>query len=621
MINLAYFMTVLLVFIRMLTFFTIVPVFFPNGTPNAMKIFIAGITAFIITPGIAAIPLESVGSNYYIILYCINEVVSGLVLGYITNICFMLIRMAGQLIDNQIGFSMMSMYDPSAQSNVTFLERLTYWISLVLFFIVDGHHILIKVMIDTFRVVKLGNSLLINDTIMQIVNVFIQYFFIGFKIAIPLILIMIITDLTMGLVSRTVPSLNIMILGMPVKIFVGLACVILALPIIMDSIIHAFNMLPNIYNGIFHTAPLLFVIGSTEEKTEDATPKKKQEARKKGQIARSKDVSLAFTLVAATLVLVSLSGFVGNILKSTMYYFLNGVFTSDITDISLKNLTLLVVLRSAAAILPVLLPIMLVGVLSNYVQTGFILTGEGIVPKLSKLNPINGFKKIFSVRTFVDLIKDIAIITVAGYIGYSYVKDNITNMFTIGSLPADKIAELFKNLVYGIFFRIALVMVIIALFDYLYQRFMFNKDLKMTKQEIKEEYKQQEGDPQVKSKIRQKQRQMSTRRMMQAVPDATVIVTNPTHIAVALKYEEGKDEAPTLVAKGSDFTAVKIKEIARDKNIPIIENKPLARMIFSEVEIDSQIPVSMYQAIAEILAIVYKMKNRKRNTLSGAGRR
>jgi flagellar biosynthesis protein FliR/FlhB len=185
----------------------------------------------------------------------------------------------------------------------------------------------------------------------------------------------------------------------------------------------------------------------------------------------------------------------------------------------------------------------------------------------------------------------------------------------------DKIPEVLKNLVYGIFFRITLVMAIIALIDYIYQRFMFNKELKMTKQEIKEEFKQQEGNPQIKQQIRQKQRQMSTRRMMQAVPDATVVVTNPTHIAVALKYEDGKDEAPKVVAKGSDFMAIKIKETAKMSNIPIIENKPLARMIFSEVDIDSQIPVTMYQAIAEILALVYKMKNRKRSTLTGQVRK
>ena len=154
-------------------------------------------------------------------------------------------------------------------------------------------------------------------------------------------------------------------------------------------------------------------------------------------------------------------------------------------------------------------------------------------------------------------------------------------------------------------------MVVVALADYLYQRFQYNKELKMTKQEIKEEFKQQEGDPQIKGKIKQRQREMASKRMMQAVPDATVVVTNPTHIACALRYKEGEDSAPILIAKGADNIAIKIKEIAKNNEVPIIENRALARLIFSEVEIDSTVPTEMYQAVAEVLALVYKMNKKK----------
>jgi flagellar biosynthetic protein FliR/FlhB len=155
------------------------------------------------------------------------------------------------------------------------------------------------------------------------------------------------------------------------------------------------------------------------------------------------------------------------------------------------------------------------------------------------------------------------------------------------------------------------MMIVIALADYLYQRYQYNKELKMSKQEVKEEFKQQEGDPQIKSKIRQKQREMASRRMMQAVPDATVVVTNPTHIACALRYEDGKDDDPVLIAKGADNIAIKIKEIAKENDVPIIENKPLARLMYAQLELDSEVPAEMYQAVAEVLAIVYKMKKKK----------
>jgi len=180
-----------------------------------------------------------------------------------------------------------------------------------------------------------------------------------------------------------------------------------------------------------------------------------------------------------------------------------------------------------------------------------------------------------------------------------------------GSLRMEVILGNFGNLVIDIFFKISIIMLIISVADYAYQRYKHNKDLKMSMQEIKEEYKQQEGDPQIKSKIRQKQREMASSRMMQAVPDATVVITNPTHLAVAIKYEQGGEGAPIVVAKGADNVAIKIKEIAKENDIPIIENKPLARLIYKELDLDTEIPADMYQAVAEILALVYKLKKRK----------
>lgn len=616
MINTVYFMAVLLIFIRMLTFFAIVPVFFPKGTPTAMKIFLAGIIAFILAPGVGTSTLPSMNSNYALIIAITCEVVTGLTLGYLTNLCFDMFRMAGQLMDMNIGFSMMSMFDPNADSNVTLLERLLYWASLMLFFLVDGHHMLIEALVESFKVITPGKSIIGSNTVMLIVSDFTKLFTIGFQIAIPIMFIVVITDITMGLIARTVPQLNVMILGLPVKILVGLACFSLALPMISSSIIHVFSLLPDIFKGIYRSAtasnaaPLLIVLASGE-KTEDATPKKKRDAKKKGQIPKSKEVALAATLLMSTLVLATLGSYVGQNLLSSTNYFLSANLTQELTIESVGKIAVTIVLRCFLIILPVIVPIMVAGVLANFAQTGPMLAGEPLTPKLSKLNPISGFKKIFSMKTVVDTIKDIAIVSIVGYIGYTYLKGKYPEVLSMGYLAITAIPASYKSLVLGIMFRITIVMVIIAIMDYVYQRYSYNKDLKMTKQEIKEEYRQEEGDPQIKSKIKQKQREMSAKRMMGAVPQATVVVTNPTHIAVALKYEEG-DEAPMVIAKGSGYVAIRIKEIAKENKVPIIENKPLARLIFSEVEVEQSIPVNMYQAVAEILALIYKMKKKKR---------
>jgi flagellar biosynthetic protein FliR/FlhB len=603
-------MAVLLVFLRMLTFFIVLPIFFPKGTPNTMKVMLAGVMAFIIMPGVESIGIQEIGSNFDLFIYCFNEIITGLSLGFITNLVFYIIRMGGQLMDMQLGLSMLNMFDPTANSNVTLIERLLYWISFIVFFLIDGHHMLINVLIKSFNIVALGKTMIFQDTIMLTVDTFVQYFSIGLKIAIPIVFIILMTDITLGLVARTVPQLNIMILGLPIKILVGLTCFTFALPMIVKIIVNAFSIIPDIYQGIFKAVPLMLIFAS-EEKTEEATPKKKSDARKKGQVAKSKEISLALTLLTSTIILVTLGGVVGNSLKDTMTYFLGNGFMKEVNYDSLIILSVTVIWRLAIAYLPIVLPIMVMGVLANYIQTGFILTNETIKPKLSKLNPLEGFKRMFSSRTAVELVKDLLIVSVVGYVGYSYVKDNLQKVLTLSTLRVGDIPVGFGKITQGIFMRVTLIMLIIAIIDFIYQRYMHNKDLKMTKQEIKEEFKQSEGDPQIKSKIKQKQREIAMRRMMQQVPDATVVVTNPTHIAVALKYVEGTDSAPKVVAKGTDNIAIKIKEIAKENNVPILENKPLARLIYSEVDIDNDIPISMYQAVAEILALVYKLKKKK----------
>jgi flagellar biosynthetic protein FliR/FlhB len=598
-----------MVFLRMLAFCSTVPIFYPKGTPTTMKIFIAGILSFLIAPTIDTTSLLEVNSNSYLIIFMINEVISGLLMGLVTNTVFNIMKMAGQLMDTSVGLGMINLFDPNTNTNSTLIENLIYWISLMIFFIIDGHHLLIRLLIQSFKSIGLGQSILSLGSIWVAVDSMISCFTIGVKIAIPIVLIILITEIVLGLISRTVPQLNIMILGLPVKLLVGLTAIMLAFPTIFKGIVLAFDKLPDIFNNLFKAVPLVFVFAS-EEKTEEATPKKKSDARKKGQVAKSKEVSLALTLVTSTLLISVLGAYVGNSFKDTLTYFLSYDFT-ELSYESIKALAVTVIYRVGITFLPVVLPIMVMGIVANYIQTGFLFTGESLKPKFSKLNPINGFKRIFSSRTAVELFKELIMVGIVGYIGYSFLIDKIKGILNIGFLSVVAIPKEFGNLVVDIFLKISVFMVVVAAADYFYQWRMHKKDLKMTKQEIKEEYKQSEGDPQIKSRIKQKQREMASRRMMASVPDATVVITNPTHIAVALKYEEGGQSAPKVVAKGTDYIAIKIKELAKESKVPIIENKPLARLIFEKVEIEEEIPVDMYQAVAEILAVVYKMNKKK----------
>ncbi len=613
MVNTAYFLALILVFIRLTSFFLVAKSLFPKGTPAILKGAIGMILSFSIISGINYQAVLEINNNYMLVYSIVSEIMSGIILGFIANMIFEFIRMAGGYMDIQIGLSMMNILDPSSETTSTPFSNLSYFISMVIFFIIDGHHLLIKCLIQSFKVVNIGQNIVFQDTFSVVLDAFREYFVIGVKIAIPLVLIIIITDLCMALVSRTVPAINVMILGMPVKMVVGLLTFIALLPIMIKLISYAFNSIPDIIEEILKVLPAapMVLIFANEEKTEEATPKKKSEARKKGQVARSKDVGLAITMVTCTLVILLLSGMIVGNLKDTMIYFLQSGMLQNVNEMSIKSIVLTVLLKATLCILPVVVPIMIAGIVASLMQTGFLLTGEPLKPKFSKLNPISGFKNMFSKKSFVDLLKNLAVVTVIGFIGFLYVRDNYDKILQISNTYLPSLGGQVQDLVVGIFFQVSLVLVIIAAADYFVQFKFHQKDLRMTKQEIKEEYKQMEGDPQIKSKIKQKQREMATRRMMASVADATVVITNPTHLSIALKYEEGNNEAPKVVAKGADLVALKIKEVAKENDVPIMENKPLARMMYEQVDIDREIPQEMYQAVAEILAMVYKLKNKK----------
>ena len=242
-------------------------------------------------------------------------------------------------------------------------------------------------------------------------------------------------------------------------------------------------------------------------------------------------------------------------------------------------------------------------------QVGWKVSTKPLEPKLSKFNPINGFKRIFSKDSLFELLKSIVKIGIIAYITYSNLKDEANNIFILYEISLNQAIALVGEIILDVGLQIAIVFVLVGLVDYFYQKWKFADEMKMTKQEVKDEYKNTEGDPQIKGRIRQKMREASQRRMMQDVPTADVVITNPTHFAVAIKYDAETSKAPIVVAKGEDFLAQKIKEVAKEHNVQIVENKPLARMLYHNVDIGSEIPPELYQSVAEVLAMVYHMKN------------
>jgi len=352
------------------------------------------------------------------------------------------------------------------------------------------------------------------------------------------------------------------------------------------------------------------------EKTEKATVKKRRDARKKGQVRRSSEVNTTFCAIVMFGLLFILWKW---IVDQMMLIFGEYLGESSIIMAS-KGMTaneiMGVMVRLAISLFGVMFPIMIAavvaGVAINLIQVGFLFTTQTLQIKLNKLNPVNGFKQMFSPRKLVDLAKNLAKVFLVGYVAYT---DYIALLDKFSGYVGQNVYTSFIDIMRTAFLmalKMCIVMVFISIADYLYQWWKYEKDLKMTKQEVKDEYKMTDGDPKIKGKIRQKQMQMSAMRMMSRVPEADVVITNPTHYAVALKYEENVSSAPKVTAKGQDYIARKIKEVAIENNIEIVENPPLAQSLYSMCEIDDEIPEELYQAVADILVFVYRQKGKLR---------
>ncbi len=350
-----------------------------------------------------------------------------------------------------------------------------------------------------------------------------------------------------------------------------------------------------------------------QEKTEQATGKKLADSREEGQVPKSIEINSLAVFSTGLLVLFLTKNHIGSKLGSLSNYIFSSLDTLELTANVLGIYATQAFIFFITTVFPVVFSIMLVALAVGYGQVGFKITPKALKPKLNNLNPITGIKnKFFSAQPFVELLKSILKLVVVGGFSYFILQDMILNAVGLVNLTIPEILNYMMDNALDFLWRVSLVYVVIAFADLVYQRYKFKNDMKMTKQEVKEESKQTEGDPQIKSKIKGKQLEMALKRMMEDVPTADVVITNPTHFAVALKYDVGKSAAPKVVAKGMDNVAQKIKKIAKENDVPLHENVQLARALYKSCEVGQEIPEDLFQAVAQILAYIFNLKKEKK---------
>jgi flagellar biosynthetic protein FlhB len=355
--------------------------------------------------------------------------------------------------------------------------------------------------------------------------------------------------------------------------------------------------------------------GPGGERTEAATPKKLQDARKKGQVAKSRELTSSFELLALFLTLKLYAGSMGTRFMNMFSWIYSGKLPdfvdanrSGVTVQAVSTLFFYVIIQLILIMAPFLLAGFIISLFGDIIQVGWQSSTDPLKPDFNKINPANGFKRMFSKQSLFELFKSILKVIVIFVVAYINLKDKSKDIFLLYDIQLAGAVALIGNIIIDTGLKISILYIVVGLLDFIFQKRKFAEDMKMTKQEIKDEFKDTEGDPLIKQKQRQRMQEASQRRMMASVPEADVVITNPTHIAVALKYDVEENPAPVVVAKGEGYIAEKIKEKARENNIMISENKPLARALFATVEIGEVIPPELYEAVAEILALVYNMK-------------
>lgn len=351
---------------------------------------------------------------------------------------------------------------------------------------------------------------------------------------------------------------------------------------------------------------------SAGEKTEQATPRRREEVRKKGQVAKSTDLTSSIVLLTAMIALYFLMPTFLRMLIDLMRSYLENAATMRIDVTTAPALFMRAIVQSGVFFLPFMLMIAAAAILANVVQVGFKLSGYPLTPRMEKINPLTGLKRMFSMRALVELVKSIFKLSIVSLIAYLTIRGELQRLVSLANADVWGAWAFLGSICFKLGMRVAIAFLFLGLADYVFQRYQFEEDIKMTKEEVRQEIKDFEGDPQIRARLRRIRRQMAISRMMAEVPRAAVVVTNPTQLAIALRYDNEKSPAPVVVAKGARLMAERIRELAAGANVPIVENVPLAQMLYKSVEVGGYIPERLYRAVAEVLAYVYQIDRRSR---------
>ena len=346
------------------------------------------------------------------------------------------------------------------------------------------------------------------------------------------------------------------------------------------------------------------------ERTEQATAKRRSDARKKGQVARSREVPTVMVLMTGLAVLFFWSSAMYRQLSLLMAKLFGQIGTLALDPVSFQNLAWEIFASLGVILAPILLGVAAAAVLGNYLQVGSLFSWEAVQPDFGKINPWKGLGRLFSRQAAAELAKSVFKFAIIGWVAYATIRAEWTQIVSLWNQETGQIFRYVGQVSFELFLKTVLVMAALGVLDYAFQRWSYEKSLRMTRREVQDEFKQTEGDPLIKSRIRSIQRELARRRMMAEVPRADVIITNPTHLAVALQYRYKDMSAPKVIAKGAELVAEKIKEIGKAHGVPLVENKPLAQALFKTVDLGQTVPSSLYQVVADILAYVYRLRGK-----------
>ncbi|HHT46172.1 MAG TPA: flagellar biosynthesis protein FlhB [Firmicutes bacterium] len=356
----------------------------------------------------------------------------------------------------------------------------------------------------------------------------------------------------------------------------------------------------------------LQLFAGDEDKTEEPTPHRRREARRRGQVMKSMEMNAAVNMLGAAFFFILFYRHFLDAITSFLKHCLGELSQLTNEMFFFDYLARMTLEQYLALVAPFLAAALFLGLLSNILQVGFLVSGETIKPQLNRINPAEGAKRILSRRALFELIKSLLKVSIIGVVSYLYLCSKLPDMLLLLGQEAGVFTATLYRILQGLALRVAVVFLFLALIDYLFQRQEFQKSLRMSRKEVRDEFKNLEGDPHLRARQRERQRAIVQQRSLEHVPEATVVITNPTHLAVALRYDEKEDQAPVMVAKGAARIAERIREIAAKNNIPIIHDPPVARMLFENVEPGEEIPEDLYRAVAEILALVYRLQEKER---------